>query len=107
MHQKMVPQTPAESNNGYDGNRGQIRIISADEEDTAEIETMFWTLNTVPSDLKTVEAAINAITEEKINTTIHLNIIEMGNYIQQVNLMMSGSEKLDLVVTLPGGLRTF
>ena len=75
--------------------------------DTAEIEVMFWTLNTVPSDLKMVEAAINDITEKKINTTIHLNIIEMGNYIQQVNLMMSGNEKLDLVVTLPGGSAHF
>lgn len=73
------------------------------DEDLAEIEVMFWTLNTVPTDLQTVEDAINAITEERINTTVHLNIIEMGNYIQQVNLMMSSNEKLDLMVTLPGG----
>ena len=57
---------------GQDGGAG--------DEDLADIEVMFWTLNTIPSDLETVEDAINAITEEKINTTVHLNIIEMGSY---------------------------
>lgn len=71
-------------------------------EDLAEIEVMFWTLNTIPSDTDMVEDAINAITEERINTTVNLNIIEMGSYVQQLNLMMSGGEKLDLMVTLPG-----
>lgn len=79
----------------------------SDDEDTAEIEVMFWTLNTVPTDLQDVEDAINKITEAKINTRIHMNIIEMGNYIQQVNLMISGGEKLDLMVTLPGGSAHF
>ena len=35
-----------------------------------------------------------------------MNIIEMGNYTQQLNLMISGGEKLDLMVTLPGDLPT-
>lgn len=54
-----------------------------------------------------VEDAINAITEERINTTVNLNIIEMGSYTQQLNLMMSGGEKLDLMVTLPGNSAHF
>ena len=87
-------QNKEPENSGQDGGAG--------DEDLADIEVMFWTLNTIPSDLETVEDAINAITEEKINTTVHLNIIEMGSYTQQLNLMMSGSEKLDLMVTLPG-----
>lgn len=74
----------------------------AGDEDLADIVVMFWTLNTLPSDKALVEDAINAITEEKINTTVHLNIVEMGSYIQQMNLMLSGNEKLDLMVTLPG-----
>lgn len=85
------------------GDETQAPVEDGGDEDLAEIEVMFWTLNIIPSDLETVENAINEITEEKINTTVHLNIIEMGNYIQQVNLMMSSNEKLDLMVTLPGG----
>lgn len=85
------------------GDETQAPADDGEDEDLAEIEVMFWTLNTIPSDLETVQNAINEITEAKINTTVHLNIIEMGNYIQQVNLMMSSNEKLDLMVTLPGG----
>ena len=71
-------------------------------EDIAQIEIMFWTLNVIPSDVDMVEEAINEITREKINTEINLNILEMGNYVQQLNLIISGGEKMDLMVTLPG-----
>ena len=71
-------------------------------EDIAEIEVLFWTLNTIPQDVDLVEEAINEITREKIATEVNLNILEMGNYTQQLNLMISGNEKLDLMVTLPG-----
>ena len=74
----------------------------AEPEDIAEIEVLFWTLNTIPSDVDLVEEAINEITREKIATEVNLNILEMGNYTQQLNLMISGGEKLDLMVTLPG-----
>lgn len=95
--------TPAADDATEAGDETQAPTDAADDEDLAEIEVMFWTLNTIPTDLQTVQDAINEITEAKINTTVHLNIIEMGNYIQQVNLMMSSNEKLDLMVTLPGG----
>ncbi len=72
------------------------------DEDIAEIEVMFWTMNTIPRDVQMVEDAINEITEEKINTQVHLNILEMGNYAQQLNLILSSNEKMDLMVTLPG-----
>ncbi len=73
-------------------------------EDVAELEIMFWTLSgIIPKDVDMVEDAINAITEEKINAVINLNIVEMGTYYEQVNLMMASQEKLDLLVTLPGG----
>ncbi len=75
---------------------------SEDLEDIAQIEVMFWTLNTIPTDVDMLEEAINEITREKINTEVNLNIIEMGSYVQQLNLMIAGNEKLDLMVTLPG-----
>lgn len=75
--------------------------------DVSEINIMFWTLAGLPKDTATVEKAINEITREKINTEIHLNILEAGNYVQQVNLMMAGDEKIDLMVTLPGGSAHF
>ncbi len=80
---------------------------SDEDEDLAEINILFWTLNTVPGDLEMVEEAINEITREKINTEIHLQIVDMGSYAQQVNLAISSGEKLDLMVTLPGDTAHF
>ncbi len=76
-------------------------------EDISEIEVMFWTLDTIPKDINEVEDAINAITVEKIQTEVHLNILESGNYVQQLNLMLAGDETIDLLVTQPGGASHF
>lgn len=59
-------------------------------------------MNTVPNDVQMVEDAINEITREKINAEIDLTIVDMGNYAQQINLIVTSNEKLDLMITLPG-----
>ena len=76
--------------------------IDEPTEDIAEINIMFWTMNTIPKDIDLVEAAINDITREKINTEVALTIVDMGSYAQQVNLSITSGEKLDLMITLPG-----
>lgn len=48
-----------------------------------------------------VENAINEITEKEIKVRVHLTYINMGSYAQQVSLMMSSSEPLDLMLTSP------
>lgn len=50
----------------------------------------------VPADLQIVQDEINKITEQKINTTITILPVSIGTWGQQLNLMMSGGEKLDL-----------
>ena len=72
-------------------------------EDTAEITILYPSMGPIPSGLPAVEDAINAITEDEINTHVTVKIIEVGNYDQQVNLMMSSNEPLDLMITMPGG----
>lgn len=95
------------SNGATEGKAEENEDIAEEDEDIAEIEIMFWTLAGLPRDTASVEEAINKITREKIHTEIHLNILESGNYVQQVNLMMAGDEKIDLMVTLPGGSAHF
>ena len=95
--------TKLEKNDG----QSETGTLEKADEDIAEINILFWTLNTVPSELDDVEEAINEITREKINTEIHLDIVDMGSYAQQVNLMVSSGEKLDLMVTLPGDTAHF
>ncbi|GMK39129.1 ABC transporter substrate-binding protein [Paenibacillus sp. CCS19] len=53
----------------------------------------------VPPDLKLVQDEMNKITQAKINTTVTILPISVGAWQQQMNLMMSGGEKLDLAYT--------
>ncbi|PGY10680.1 ABC transporter substrate-binding protein [Bacillus sp. AFS031507] len=50
-------------------------------------------------DLPLVQEEINKITKKKINATVKLVPINAANYQQQTNLMLTGNEKLDLVVS--------
>ncbi|MFB5678863.1 ABC transporter substrate-binding protein [Paenibacillus terreus] len=53
----------------------------------------------VPKDMEEVQAEINKITQAEINTTITILPISVGAWSQQLNLMISGGEKLDLFFT--------
>ncbi len=97
---------PKETNATATETQGAAPVETEEEvEDVAEIRLMFWSLNTIPSDdqLTIVEEAINAITEEKINTVVDLFICESGQYSDQVMMIMASGEKMDLMATLPGG----
>lgn len=76
-------------------------------DDTAEIHVVAMCSTSIPSGLQDVEDAINEITETEINTHVNLELIETGAYTQQINLMMSSGEPMDLFVTLPGGPVSF
>lgn len=76
-------------------------------DDTADIVVMYPAMSSIPSGLPAVEAAINEITEKEINTHVHLLMTESGSHDQQLNLMMSANEQLDLVVTIPAGASSF
>ena len=76
-------------------------------EDTAEIVVLYPSMTAIPSGLQAVEDAINEITMEEINTHVTLLMIEVGNYEQQANLMISSNEQLDLMITQPGGPTSF
>ena len=70
-------------------------------EELKEINVIYWTLNTVPTEVAMVEEAINAITEPEIGVTVHLNVMDMGTYLTQASLMVSNGEKVDLMATFP------
>lgn len=76
-------------------------------EDMAEIQVVCMVTGSVPPGAADVEAAVNEITEQEINTHVSLTYIESGAYTQQINLMMSSGEPVDLIVTSPGGPASF
>lgn len=76
-----------------DGGSGAV-----DWEDMAELEVYYFTF-VAPNSIQGVEDGINAITEDAINTHVTLHVLDIGSYIQQVGLMMSGGEQMDLMLT--------
>ena len=72
---------------------------SETKEEPTEIVMAFSVNGDTPRDLALVEEKINEITREKINTTVKLMVISAGNFRDQVNLMLSGNEQVDLLFT--------
>lgn len=61
-----------------------------------ELLVVFPAPNASPPQLKEVEEAINAVVQETIDAKIKLQIIEWGPFSDQINLMLSSGEKLDI-----------
>ena len=89
------------------GTSGGGVAYNVDWEDMAEIKVVLIAPGAIPSGLQEVEDAVNELTEPQINTHVTLEMLEMGNYIQQVSLKMSSAEQVDLIMTFPGGSATF
>ena len=86
---------------------GGSSALNVDWEDMAELKVVLIAPGAIPTGLPEVEAAVNELTESQINTHVTLEMLEMGNYIQQVSLKMSSAEQVDLLMTFPGGSATF
>jgi putative aldouronate transport system substrate-binding protein len=67
-------------------------------EKATELTVAFYIHTAPPADLELVEEEISKYTKEKINATIDLVPISLGQYEQQTNLMLSSNEKLDALV---------
>lgn len=67
-------------------------------EKAVELDIAYPIFGAVPKDLNLVQDAINKISLQKINATVKLTPVSFGNWEQQVNLMLSSNEKLDLMV---------
>lgn len=67
-------------------------------EKPVELNVAYPIFGAVPKELSVVQDAINKISLQKINATVKLTPISFGSWEQQVNLMLSSNEKLDLMV---------
>jgi len=83
-------------NNSTSSNEDTDSSLNEAIKDPYEIAVAFPIFSSEYPDLAEVEAEISAITKEKINATVDLMPISIGAYQQQMNLMSSGGEKLDL-----------
>lgn len=86
---------------GNSKDTGSNETSGGKEEKLYDITMTYWDVGN-SSDLKTVQDEINKIVKEKINATVTLLPIDPGAYNQQINLMMTSNEKLDLLLTGTG-----
>ncbi|OPH51139.1 ABC transporter substrate-binding protein [Paenibacillus ferrarius] len=79
---------------------GAPKLSDSAKPDLKPIElTMVFPVASEQKDLKAVQEKINKITQEKINATVKLVQITKGAWAQQTTLMLSGNEKMDLIVS--------
>jgi len=62
-----------------------------------EITVAFPMISTLLNEIPKIEEGINKVSKSKINTKVHLKAISSGEWGQQINLMLTGSETVDLM----------
>jgi len=87
---------PSQGNTGND--EPQVSATSNSEPYT--IKFAFVALDRIPTDLIRVQDEMSEKCVEKINARVEFLPLTMANYQQQMNLMMSSGEKLDLIIEL-------
>lgn len=70
---------------------------AADAGETVDLTMAFVVFGSVPNDLEMVNERINDYLKEKLNVTLTLIPINASNYSQQVDLMLTSGEKLDIL----------
>ncbi|CCX37801.1 extracellular solute-binding protein family 1 [Clostridium sp. CAG:1013] len=85
--------------NEVSGNENSETPTEETNEKPAEIKMLFLTFSSAPADMQKVEDAINENIADKINVKVDIEALSMGSYGQQINLMLTSNEKLDLFVT--------
>ncbi|MFD0698446.1 ABC transporter substrate-binding protein [Paenibacillus sp. GCM10027628] len=76
---------------------------SSATKDSYEIAIAMPAFGAAPKDTQAVQDEINKITKAKINATVKIMPISIGAWAQQMNLMTSGREKLDLFFEFGAG----
>lgn len=82
--------------NAANGNANSANETNESALEPYDLTMVVPVIGNVPKDVQQVQQAINEITQAKINTTVTLEVINVGNYIQQLNLKYSSGEKLDV-----------
>jgi putative aldouronate transport system substrate-binding protein len=84
--------------NGESGGNNETKE-TANASKPVEIVYAYPVFGTIPPDMQLIEDEINKISIKEINVKAKLLPISGGSWEQQVNLMISGGEKLDLMST--------
>lgn len=59
----------------------------------------YYPLSQLQGDQETVQAEVNKITKEKLNATVKLMPVPIGDYVQKMNTILAAGEKFDILWT--------
>lgn len=81
---------------GSDNGGGDVGNVEINfDEDPYEATLMYWVANDA-RDVDAVEAAFNEITLKELNMKVDLQPITLGTYMQQIQMVLSSDDKLDV-----------
>lgn len=88
--------TGSEASSQEEASTSQSAETPNTDEEPVELVISFWS-SIEPADLDEVFAELSEYTKEKIGVTLKPFTVNMANYPQQTNLMLSGGEQIDLM----------
>jgi len=74
---------------------------SANNEEIKELNVIVFNSGAVPQDFSLIQDAVNEFIKDKIHAKVNMTLISPGDYVQKTNLLLTGSEKVDLMVVSP------
>lgn len=86
-------------NSGNAGNGGEgANAPTAETGGTTDLEpvtlTWYYPLSQLQADQTKVEEAVNKITKEKLNATVKMMPIAIGDYVQKMNTVLAAGEEV-------------
>lgn len=94
--------SPTQGGNSSSPATGGSGNSSNSNDKVSKVIVAFCTWSGPPADLKKIQDALNAISVPAIGVEAELLVLDFASYNQQMNLMMSGNEQLDVLITLGG-----
>ncbi|NOU98903.1 ABC transporter substrate-binding protein [Paenibacillus planticolens] len=69
------------------------------QKDLPQVELVYYFPSPPQKDLQAINEELNRLIKPKINATVKLNMIDLGNYDQKMDLMIASGEPFDLAFT--------
>ena len=91
------------------GMLGSLGVKAAEidfDEEPYEATLMYWVANDA-RDVEAVEEEFNKLTMEQLNMKVDLMPVTLGTYGQQIQMILSSDDKLDIFPFWPGSMGTY
>lgn len=86
-------------NSGQSGNGGSAGDSQSGSEETVDLNMVMISMGLNLEDADAVEAAINEYIEPLIHANINMEWLDMGDYVNQMNLKLTGGDVIDVMPT--------